>query len=146
MAQQQVGTPVGGHLIVDPNLNSVNNEGSSALDASVFNATKDIASMRNALKTINALKSNIYTDTYLDSMVPNDLLFAITSDQELIDAASNIAAWAATTDYVVGNRVTNSTGVLQATTEGTSAGSAPTNPASVGGTVVDGTVTWVRIL
>lgn len=53
-------------------------------------------------------------------------------------------AWAASKAYVVGDEVINGSAVLQATVAGTSAATAPTNPA-VGGTVVDGTVTWVRI-
>lgn len=56
------------------------------------------------------------------------------------------AAWAASTPYAVGVRVTLTGGqVLEATVAGTSGVSQPVAPASVGGTVVDGTVTWKRI-
>lgn len=54
-------------------------------------------------------------------------------------------AWAATTAYTVGNQVTLTTGErLKCTTGGTSGSSEPTAPASIGGTVTDGTVTWTR--
>lgn len=54
------------------------------------------------------------------------------------------AAWAATTAYSLNAEVINSGGVLKCTTAGTSASTAPTNPA-VGSTVTDGTVVWSRI-
>lgn len=54
-------------------------------------------------------------------------------------------AWAATTAYALGLKVTLSGGQkLEATTAGTSGATQPTAPASVGGTVTDGTVTWTR--
>lgn len=62
-----------------------------------------------------------------------------------ITAGPAPAAWAATTAYTVGTAVTTGGGTLQCIDAGTSGGSAPTLPASVGGTVVDGTVTWQRI-
>lgn len=54
--------------------------------------------------------------------------------------------WAATTAYAIGDQVKIATSqYLQVTVAGTSAGSAPTVPALVDGTVTDGTVTWKRI-
>ena len=56
-----------------------------------------------------------------------------------------IPAWAATTAYTVGASVRVGATVLECTVAGTSGASAPTPPGSVGGTVVDGSVTWERI-
>lgn len=54
-------------------------------------------------------------------------------------------AWAASTAYTVGQAVTLTGGeVLDATVAGTSGATEPTAPATVGGTVVDGSVTWTR--
>lgn len=60
-------------------------------------------------------------------------------------ASAVIPDWAAETAYTVGAVVKLSGGaVLEATVAGTSDAAAPTAPASVNGTVVDGTVTWKR--
>lgn len=78
-SMEQIGTPVGRGQLVDPALaTSTNNNGSSHIDALVFGATKDLASMRSALK---ALDSGLYTDAYLNSLTANDMLFCIMSDQ-----------------------------------------------------------------
>lgn len=54
-------------------------------------------------------------------------------------------AWAATTAYALGDRVTLTGGeVLEADNAGTSGSTEPTPPA-VSGTVVDGDITWTRI-
>lgn len=57
--------------------------------------------------------------------------------------------WAATTAYILGNRVeptTPNTYVYECTTAGTSGGSEPTWPtAAIGDTVVDGTVVWTLV-
>lgn len=54
-------------------------------------------------------------------------------------------AWAASTAYSVGDRVSLSGGaVLEATVAGTSGTTAPTAP-GVGNTVVDGSVTWQQV-
>lgn len=59
---------------------------------------------------------------------------------------SNPSAHQATTAYSVGDRLRLASGaILEATVAGTSGASAPTAPASVGGTVTDGTVTWKRL-
>ena len=58
---------------------------------------------------------------------------------------TNPALWVATTTYAAGDRVRLSGGaILEAAEAGTSGATAPTAPA-VGGTVVDGTVTWQRL-
>jgi hypothetical protein len=63
-----------------------------------------------------------------------------------LNEIANAPAWAATTAYLVGATVKHTGGQrLKATVAGTSAGTIPTAPAAVGGTVVDGTVTWRRI-
>lgn len=55
-------------------------------------------------------------------------------------------AWTASTAYALNDQVTLTGGeVLKATVAGTSGTTEPAAPASVGGTVVDGGVTWERI-
>lgn len=55
-------------------------------------------------------------------------------------------AWAATTAYVVGDRAMLAAGeFVEVTVAGASGAAAPTVPAAIDGTVVDGTVTWKRI-
>ena len=142
--QEQVGTLVGGGEIVDSTKKDAS-QGSSNLKASVFNATKDFASMRAALKTITWQFANRFTDAYLDTLTDNDMLFALNTYAKMIDAASTTSAWAGTTAYVVGNNVTTSGKTLQAIKAGTSASTAPTAPGAIGVTVTDGTVTWIRI-
>lgn len=54
--------------------------------------------------------------------------------------------WAANTFYALGAKVTVTGGTLEAIEDGTSGATAPTNPATVGATVIDGTVQWKRIV
>lgn len=56
-----------------------------------------------------------------------------------------VAAWVTATAYSLADRVTVAGGTLEAIVAGTSGATEPTAPATVGGTVVDGTVTWKRI-
>lgn len=53
-------------------------------------------------------------------------------------------AWQANTAYAQNSRVTVTGGTLKANSSGISGTVAPTNPGSVGGTVVDNTITWQR--
>lgn len=53
--------------------------------------------------------------------------------------------WTATTAYKLGQTITVGGKILYVTTAGTSASTSPTAPAAVGGTVVDGSVTWTRL-
>lgn len=62
----------------------------------------------------------------------------------LVDPTST--AWAASTAYAVEDQVRIGSGqFLEVTTAGTSAGTIPVIPSSIGGTVTDGTVTWTRV-
>lgn len=60
--------------------------------------------------------------------------------------ATRVNAWAATTAYGLGAEVMRATGTgiywFRATAAGTSGGSEPTWPGTLGGTASDGTVTW----
>lgn len=61
---------------------------------------------------------------------------------------TQIPLWQANHVYAQGDLVrlsTSTTAILSATNAGTSGGTQPTLPASVGGTVTDGTVVWQRI-
>ena len=56
------------------------------------------------------------------------------------------ASWAATTAYAVGAQVRLNAGQsIEVTVAGTSGATVPVVPATIGGTVTDGTVTWKRI-
>lgn len=68
------------------------------------------------------------------------------ADLNAIAKIVDAPAWVATTAYAVGARVTITGATLEATVAGTSGSTEPTAPASVGGTVTDGTVTWKRIV
>lgn len=58
--------------------------------------------------------------------------------------ANTVSSWVTTTAYVVGDRVTNSGHVYKCVVAGTSGGSGP-SATVVGGTEVDGTVTWLYL-
>lgn len=62
-------------------------------------------------------------------------------------SANTWPAWAANTKYSVGTIIADITkdGVFVATVGGSSASSAPTFPANIGETTIDGTVTWQKI-
>lgn len=145
MGQAQVGTLIGGSQISDENLNS--EAGTSGLSDAVFAATKDISSARAAIGTINASFANgIYTDSYLDSLGLNDLVYIIRENADIITSAESVGTWVKSTDYDLGARIALSTGTVQATTAGKSgSGTEPSLPGSVGESVSDGTVVWNRL-
>lgn len=62
------------------------------------------------------------------------------------DSNSGATLWAATTAYVIGDKINATTDTevftFECTVAGTTNGSEPSYPAVAGGTVVDGTVTW----
>lgn len=67
------------------------------------------------------------------------------SDKDYMGLLLTSAPWAVATAYALGYVVYVAGGELTCTTAGTShATTAPTAPGSVGGTVVDNTVTWTR--
>lgn len=69
--------------------------------------------------------------------------YVITNHPAYLEALAT--PWAASTAYTAGQFVELTGGErLEATTGGTSGTTEPTAPATVGGTVTDGTVTWTR--
>ena len=146
MAQAQVSTLVGGHQIVDENLPGADQEdGKSPLSDKHFSVTKDRYSLEQAVSSIHWLLGGAYTPAYMNSVNNNDLLFEVNSNIDAIEAAAaNPVARSNATDYVRGERVTSGGQTWQATNNGKSGANAPTGPGSVGGTVLDGTVTFVR--
>lgn len=146
MAEEQLGTPVGAGVIVDPEMAPKLNNSGTNLDAVVFGATKSIATMRSTLKNISGVVNGLYTDAYLDSMTANDMLYAILDEQDaVVEADAAPTVWATDTAYDRGVRVTNSGKTLQATNSGTSDDTVtPSNPGT-GKTVVDNDITWYQV-
>lgn len=69
--------------------------------------------------------------------------------QQILEGTTVPSDWTATTAYSDGDRAKPTSGNLngffyEATTAGTSAGSEPTWPTTIGGTVTDGTVVWTN--
>lgn len=70
---------------------------------------------------------------------------ATTATADYLGRPLVVGTWTASTAYTVGNTVELPGGEeLIATVAGTSGVSAPAAPGAIGGTVVDGTVTWKR--
>lgn len=77
MAQSTVGNPIGlGGSICDKREVGTAGQPSpnSVISATLFNATKDILSMRTQLTTLNA---GYYTSSMLDAMTANDMVYAL---------------------------------------------------------------------
>lgn len=90
----------------------------------------------------NPFMVDVTFDTYVDPAWG-------TSDRRFLGGAgwvglTPLSPWAATTVYPLNRKVTLLGTTMQATTAGTSASTAPTPPATVGGTVTDATVVWTR--
>jgi len=69
----------------------------------------------------------------------------VAADKDYLGRSLTNIPWAATTAFAVGARVYVAGGTLVATVGGTSGAAAPTAPGTIGGTVVDATVTWQRV-
>lgn len=67
-----------------------------------------------------------------------------TATVDYLGRALTVAPWAAETAYALGATVWITGAELVCTTAGTSDEEAPAAPGSIGGTVVDATVTWTR--
>lgn len=81
----------------------------------------------------------------VNKRLTSDAEWTITTGMPTRTEATPPPAWAADTAYAVDDRVTLTGGeVLKATVAGTSGSTEPVAPA-VGATVVDGSVTWVRL-
>lgn len=142
-SQAQISPLVGGRQQMDKDLTQGSD--TSPIPSAAFAATKDLGSLKEAIGTITYLFGNVYKTSYLDKLNQNDLQFIVMENQDIIESASGTAsAWEASTEYSRGTKVTNTGETLQATNSGTSDTTAPTSPASVGGTVVDNDITWVR--
>lgn len=92
------------------------------------------------------LQTDITFDCFPDQAYGTSYRYFLGGDglSDLMSDAAVIAAWQATHVYATGDFATVTGGTLQATTGGTSGASEPVLPASVGGTVTDGSVTWTR--
>lgn len=102
-----------------------------------------LSELRRGIRT--ALPS-VYSQAYVDNLNRNDLVAIYRAHNLRLPFPGIPSQWTATTAKAIGDQVmVTGPGLLEATTAGTTAGSAPANPGSVGGTVVDGGVTWKRI-
>lgn len=107
-------------------------------------------------------ESGEYYDAYTvrvgakDKMVPGDdgehefsaqlvSIAPVAKDKQIVGTAAPVTTWAATTPYATGDKVAVTGGTLQADNGGTSGATEPVLPGSVGGTVVDGDITWTRL-
>ena len=79
-----------------------------------------------------------------DNVIPSGVAVVLNGASGLYEPFG-LGAWAATSAVALGERVLLASGaLLVATTAGTSGAAAPTAPATIGGTVTDGTVVWTR--
>lgn len=124
-------------------------EGSVVYIAQAFGWDSDLAPTNATV--IDLVKAEVQTRMKTQPTAPDeDLKFSATLACSGLWADVTLSGtpplWTASTAYSVGDQVTLTGGaVLQATVAGTSGTTEPTAPASVGGTVVDGGVTWERV-
>lgn len=110
------------------------------------------ASYQRATELMYDYQLDAYPDPLLldDDGNPTDSQFWIggAGFASLSQTVTAPPAWQSTTAYALNATVTLSTGgggTVKATTAGTSGSTQPVLPASVGGTVTDGTVVWTRL-
>lgn len=98
-----------------------------------------------ASSVASAAVSSESVTVYADALAPFAFMPAATPTPTVAAAQATATARANTTAYALGDYVTPATPngfYYKATAAGTSAGTIPTYPTTIGGTVTDGTVTW----
>lgn len=86
-----------------------------------------------------SVTNEVHDDIEVDKLIILDHMQDM--DQTLTVTHNETAVWAATTAYVLGDKIVDGGHLYVVTVAGTSGGSEPTWPTD-GSTVVDGTVTW----
>lgn len=122
----------------------------SAVEASFAVHDLNAANLSRALygtaSTIaSATVSGEAATVYPGAVYPFNFMPATTPTWTVVPAQASASARANTTAYALGDYVTPVTPngfYYKATAAGTSAGTTPTYPTTIGGTVTDGTVTW----
>lgn len=109
---------------------------SNNLARAIYGSTGSVAS---------ASVSGESVTVYPEAMAPFAFMPAASPAPTVVPAQASAAARANATPYALGAYVTPATAngyYYKATTAGTSGGSIPTYPTTIGGTVTDGTVVW----